>query len=76
MAIMLAKASGKTIENNAVTNFVDDDHIAVWASGSVLYVQQAGLMQGKGNHRFAPQDNATRAEAVTVLLNRSAQQEK
>lgn len=76
MAIMLAKASGITIENNAVTNFADDKDIAAWASGSILYVQQAGLMQGKGNHMFAPNDKATRAEAVTVLLNRSVQQEQ
>ncbi|WP_082927670.1 S-layer homology domain-containing protein [Paenibacillus oryzisoli] len=30
---------------------------------------QAGIMQGKGDNQFAPNDNAIRAEAVTVLLN-------
>lgn len=36
--------------------------------GSVAYANQAGIVQRKGNNLFAPQDQATRAEAVTVLL--------
>ncbi|MEC0368930.1 S-layer homology domain-containing protein [Paenibacillus chibensis] len=73
MAVMLAKASGMATEGHAATRFADDKDIAAWAKGGVLYAQEAGLMQGKSNNRFAPQDQATRAEAVTVLLNRLAQ---
>lgn len=69
MAVMLAKASGNLTTDNSATNFADDKKIAAWARGAVLYVQQSGLMQGKGNNQFAPQDKTTRAEAVTVLLN-------
>ncbi|NBD23549.1 S-layer homology domain-containing protein [Paenibacillus glycinis] len=58
------------------TSFADDNNIAAWAKGSVFYVQQAGLMQGKGNNRFAPQDKATRAETVTVLLKLIAEKSK
>ncbi|MFC3773244.1 S-layer homology domain-containing protein [Paenibacillus sp. GCM10012303] len=68
MASMIAVASGQSSEANAVTGFVDDDEIPTWARGSVAYVKQAGIIQGKGGNTFAPQDNATRAEAVTVLL--------
>ncbi|WP_155973309.1 S-layer homology domain-containing protein [Paenibacillus sp. Leaf72] len=41
-------------------------------------MKQSGLMQGKGkgDNDFAPQDLATRAEAVTVLLNMLAQKNK
>jgi hypothetical protein len=76
MATMLAKASGKTIESNATTGFADDKDIPAWAKASVAYVKQAGMVKGKGNNQFAPQDQATRAEAVTVLLNMSAQVSK
>ncbi|WP_082350910.1 S-layer homology domain-containing protein [Paenibacillus xylanivorans] len=64
------------MEGNAATRFGDDKKIAAWARGAVLYVQQAGLMQGKGNNQFAPQDKTTRAEAVTVLLNSLAPKEQ
>jgi hypothetical protein len=69
MAEMLANAFGQSIEANAATGFADDKDIPVWAKGSVAYVKQAGIVQGKSNNRFAPQDHATRAEAVTVLMN-------
>ncbi|MFC5530961.1 S-layer homology domain-containing protein [Cohnella yongneupensis] len=72
MASMLAKASGKTIEAKATAGFADDKEIPAWAISSVAYVKQAGIMQGKGHNAFAPQDQATRAEAVMVLLNRQA----
>lgn len=52
---MLAKASGNSTTDNSATNFADDKKIAAWARGAVLYVQQSGLMQGKGNNQFAPQ---------------------
>ncbi|MGG1634371.1 S-layer homology domain-containing protein [Paenibacillus sp. NRS-1760] len=68
MASIIAVASGRSSETNAVTGFVDEDKIPTWARGSVAYVKQAGIIQGKGGNTFAPQDNATRAEAVTVLL--------
>lgn len=69
MADMLAKASGKPVQENTATGFADDKDIPAWAKGSILFVQQEGLMQGKGENQFAPQAKATRAEAVTVLLN-------
>lgn len=39
------------------------------ASSSVAYMKQTSIMQGKGDSHFGPLDHATRAEAVTVLLN-------
>ncbi|MGO4273788.1 S-layer homology domain-containing protein, partial [Paenibacillus sp. TAF58] len=76
MAAMLAGALGKSNEVNAVTGFADDKDIPVWAKASVTFVKQAGIVQGKGNNQFAPQDHATRAEAVTVLLNMLAHMSK
>lgn len=70
MAVMLANALGQPIvEENADTGFSDDKDIPLWAKASVANVKQAGLVQGKNDNRFAPQDHATRAEAVTVVLH-------
>ena len=76
MAVMIANALGQSIEANAATGFADDKDIPAWAKGSVAFVKQAGIVQGKGDNKFAPQDHATRAEAVTVLLNMLAQKSK
>ncbi|MHA7965014.1 S-layer homology domain-containing protein [Paenibacillus sp. CAU 1782] len=69
MATMIANALGSSTEANTTTDFTDDKDIPAWAKASVAYVKQAGLVQGKGNNEFAPQDPTTRAEAVTLLLN-------
>jgi hypothetical protein len=76
MASMIAIALGHTVEANAETGFADDEDVPAWAKGSVAYMKQAGIMQGKGDNEFAPQDQATRAEAVTVLLNMLEQMSK
>jgi hypothetical protein len=72
MAVMIAGAMGQSMEADAATGFADDKDIPAWAKGSVAYVKQAGIVQGKGDNQFAPQDHATRAEAVTILLNMMA----
>jgi len=68
MAAMVAMALGQSNDANAATRFADDKYIPSWVKGSVAYLKQAGIVQGKGDNLFAPQDHATRAEAVTVLL--------
>ncbi|MEQ4482371.1 S-layer homology domain-containing protein [Cohnella silvisoli] len=73
MAAMIAAALGQTNQADATTGFADDKDIPTWAKASVAFVKQADIVQGKGNNQFAPGDNATRAEAVTVLLNMLAQ---
>jgi hypothetical protein len=75
MAVILANASNPSkaaSQANASSSFADDKDIPTWAKGSVNYVMQAGLVQGKGGNYYAPQDSATRAEAVTVLLKLAA----
>ncbi|SDW71971.1 immunoglobulin-like domain-containing protein [Paenibacillus sp. CF384] len=76
MAAMIAKAMGQATKEVAATDFSDDKAIPAWAKASVAFVKQAGIVQGKGNNEFAPADHATRAEAVTVLLNMLAQMSK
>ncbi|OCT12892.1 hypothetical protein A8709_21415 [Paenibacillus pectinilyticus] len=74
MAVVIAGTLGKRVEGHAATHFTDDKDIPLWAKSSVAAVLQADIMQGKGANQFAPQDRATRAEAVTVLLKAAAAQ--
>jgi hypothetical protein len=48
-------------------DYADVDDISDWAAESVMYCKQLGLMQGRDNNFFAPQDNATRAETAAIL---------
>ncbi|QJD86607.1 S-layer homology domain-containing protein [Cohnella herbarum] len=68
MAVMIANALGESSQANAATGFADDKEIPAWAKGSVAIVKQASIVQGKNGNEFAPQDQTTRAEAVTVIL--------
>jgi hypothetical protein len=73
MVVKLTGALGLSNKANAATGFADDEDIPAWAKAGIAYVKQAGIVQGKGDNKFAPQDHATRAEAVTVLLKMLAQ---
>jgi hypothetical protein len=71
LAVMIARALGVDIEAgaSASTGFADDGDIPVWAKGAVSAVRQSGIVQGRSDNRFAPDATATRAEAVTTILN-------
>ncbi len=47
--------------NIADTSFSDTNNT------KILYLAQEGIISGKGNGLFAPQDNLTRAEAASIL---------
>ena len=49
--------------------FADGGQISAWAAKEVTAVQRAGIVKGRDGNRFAPQENATRAE-VSVVLRR------
>lgn len=54
--------------NTASPAFDDASAIPDWAKASISYAVSAGLVQGKEGNRFVPNDIATRAEAVTVIM--------
>ncbi|MFC5469010.1 S-layer homology domain-containing protein [Cohnella suwonensis] len=72
MAAMIANALGHSADAQTTTGYSDDKDIPAWARAGVAYAKQSGIAQGKGDNRFAPQDRATRAEAVAVLLKAAA----
>ncbi len=49
-------------------DFADDEAVGDWSRSSVDAVVNLGYMVGYPNHTFRPQNNMTRAEAVTVLV--------
>ncbi|WP_339287552.1 S-layer homology domain-containing protein [Paenibacillus sp. FSL E2-0201] len=68
MAVMIAKALGLPLEPAAGTSFTDDAKIPAWAKAAVKGIHALGILEGRGAGRFAPSEQATRAEAVTMLL--------
>lgn len=68
MAIMIAKAAKLTNagEGNA---FADGTQIADWAKEAVAKANGNGIISGYPDNTFRPKATATRAEAVTVIVN-------
>lgn len=50
-------------------DFADEGDISTYAAGAVDWARANGVINGKGNNRFDPRGNATRAEVATVLMN-------
>lgn len=68
LAVIAAKAAGlQTIAGD--TNFADNDKISSWAKASVLAAVSANLLKGyPADNTFRPQNNTTRAEAVSLMV--------
>ncbi|MBR5329212.1 MAG: S-layer homology domain-containing protein [Firmicutes bacterium] len=55
------------VKNGSPVNFADDNDISSWARDSVYHMQQAGIINGKGNGDFEPQSKATRGECAKIF---------
>ena len=49
--------------------FADESAISPWAKDAVKWARANGIIGGKGENRFDPKGNATRAEAAMILYN-------
>lgn len=49
--------------------FADGGTISPWAQDAVKKAQQAGILRGREDGSFAPQDDATRAEVASMLMH-------
>ncbi len=67
MAVMIARATEIT-GNKASLSFTDTDKIAPWAKDAVEAAVSTEIITGYPNQTFKPKRNATRAEAVTVVI--------
>jgi len=68
MAAMIVRALGIEPDSKVELPFTDAKTIPAWARPYVAAAYQAGIIQGKGNQIFAPNERATRAEAVIMIL--------
>lgn len=68
MAVMTVKAARLSPASGEVA-FTDSGEISAWAKESVVTAVQDGIMNGYADGTFEPQGHATRAEAVTVIVN-------
>lgn len=67
MAVMLDQ-SFSLIDKNSSLAYTDRGQISIWAMAAVERASAAGILLGYKDGSIRPQANATRAEAVTVLL--------
>ncbi len=63
------KSIGEVTEGQDTTSFADDAEISEWAKAGVAYANENGIVNGKGDNKFAPKDTATRAELVQIFYN-------
>lgn len=68
LVAIVARALNLKSETNAFLPYADSDQISSWGIAYATALYEAGLIEGKDNNRFAPNDQVTRAEAVTLLL--------
>jgi len=68
MAVMIANAA-KLDPVADETQFADSSSISEWARGAVAAAVKNGIIKGRPDNTVCPQDSATRAEAVTVIVN-------
>lgn len=69
MAVMIVNATKLATESSQGTSFLDRADISSWATGAVAVAVRHGVINGYPDNTFLPQGNATRAEAVTVIMN-------
>jgi hypothetical protein len=69
MITMLLRAYPKKAEDiGGTTSFSDSGDIPAWAIASVAQAEALGLIEGQGDNTFAPQDSASRAQALAVIM--------
>lgn len=76
MAAMIARSIKLEGDSAASTGFADDSSIPGWARGPIGAMKETGIISGRGNNKFEPAVNATRAETVVMLLRMVKYQEK
>jgi len=68
MIVMIARALGIKASDLEQTSFSDDDNIPAWAKGAVESLREQGHLAGRSGNSFAPNEAASRAEALVIIL--------
>ena len=70
MAVIIVNAYSyleKQGANGGIDKFTDKAEIADWAKAAVDTASSVGLISGMGDGTFAPNANATRAQATSIV---------
>lgn len=59
---------GDTAVSGSADAFADGNTVSDWAANAVNWALGKGLIKGVGDNMLAPQNSATRAEIVTILM--------
>jgi hypothetical protein len=68
MAVMIVKAAQLNKNDGESKQFIDNDKISSWAAEAIAIASQHKIITGYPDNSFKPQGEATRAEAVTVIV--------
>jgi heme-binding NEAT domain protein len=68
LAVIIVRAAKLETKEDAALSFADSSAVPAWAKKEVAAAVAAGFIQGKGNNTFDPNANATRAEALTLVM--------
>ncbi|NUU60761.1 S-layer homology domain-containing protein [Paenibacillus agri] len=69
LTVMIVRSLGITVDPKAKLTFADAKDVPAWAAPYIAAAANEGLVGGVGQNQFAPNRTATRAEAVTIILN-------
>jgi hypothetical protein len=68
MAVMITRAAN-LVSSAEEVEFADSDDISSWAWDAIAAAVTNGIMKGYPDNTIHPQGSATRAEAVTIIVN-------
>lgn len=69
MATMVMKSTGKPVISDRSSTFADEAQMPSWAQPFIVAATEIGLVKGRGNNKFSPNELTTRAEAATIMIN-------
>lgn len=69
MVTMIVRSAGIQPKSEATVGYTDAHDIPRWALPYIAAAAEANLVRGRGSNLFAPQSNATRAEAAQLVYN-------
>ena len=55
-------------EAEAESRFADDSQIAAYAKDAVYHMKRLGILNGRADGAFVPEDSLTRAEAAKMIF--------
>lgn len=68
MIVMLARTLELATAGTEHTEFSDDAAIPSWGKGAIEALRKQGIVTGRSNNSFAPNDVVTRAEALVIIM--------